>query len=391
MYVPPVPPSGVQQSKAPFEAWLDVATARTRSTTAGYSQEGNKVTVTSLEQVVDGSYLMEVDHSDKTVRFSRLSPFQQRVRLCQNFDALMTQMLGDPEQLGAFARVGQEEIDGVAHDIWQGELVVLPGQRLRMRMRYSLSPVSGTIGRIQAWLNATGDTDAWLPAMELTTVQRDAALPPNVFSTDPPQGYTLKNTKDTAAASPINLGSYFLGDISLTMHISFVLDDGSVIVAWGSKDKSAPGAEAGAFDVLVPGGPLPRLPMEVVSLESIATPADVTYVGRHLAVTKKAGDFCEWGIYVPDKELPAGAGKFGYHVKYQVNPPERRVSGTVSCNLGPCLKIGRCEFDALVRGAMAEFSDGGAVPEHVTHEKVMDLSRQIRESLQKELPADRGE
>ena len=39
------------------------------------------------------------------------------------------------------------------------------------------------------------------------------------------------------------------------------------------------------------------------------------------------------------------------------------------------------DFDTWVRGAMAELSDNGVVPEGISYEKVMELSSRIRESL----------
>jgi hypothetical protein len=39
------------------------------------------------------------------------------------------------------------------------------------------------------------------------------------------------------------------------------------------------------------------------------------------------------------------------------------------------------DFDTWVLGAMAEFSDDGKAPEHVTHEDVLRLASQIRNSF----------
>ena len=48
------------------------------------------------------------------------------------------------------------------------------------------------------------------------------------------------------------------------------------------------------------------------------------------------------------------------------------------------------DFDALVRGAMAELSDDGQAPDHVTYEQVMELSKKLRESLPAQTPDPRN-
>lgn len=46
-------------------------------------------------------------------------------------------------------------------------------------------------------------------------------------------------------------------------------------------------------------------------------------------------------------------------------------------------KIKANEFDLFVREAMAELSDDGKAPEHVTYENVMRWAKEIRASLAK--------
>ncbi len=47
------------------------------------------------------------------------------------------------------------------------------------------------------------------------------------------------------------------------------------------------------------------------------------------------------------------------------------------------LIIEQDEFDTFVRGAMAELSDEGKAPEYVTYQKVLQLTKKIRNSLNK--------
>jgi hypothetical protein len=41
------------------------------------------------------------------------------------------------------------------------------------------------------------------------------------------------------------------------------------------------------------------------------------------------------------------------------------------------------DFDMWVLGAMAELSDAGIAPEHVTYESVLELAEKVRDSLHK--------
>jgi hypothetical protein len=61
---------------------------------------------------------------------------------------------------------------------------------------------------------------------------------------------------------------------------------------------------------------------------------------------------------------------------FRINPPERkmRASGRSMCS--PQIRIrNQADFDALVRGAMAELSDSGRAPAEITYERVLHLSR----------------
>lgn len=194
-----------------------------------------------------------------------------------------------------------------------------------------------------------------------------------------PEGYTLLNTKETAAEAEelcINRFDFAVGTdmLSLKVHILYTLSDGSIILGWSNQGLDI--WQADLFDGLEAGGPLPELAVEVNTIEANygADDEPVNYVGYHLAYTEKQGNFYEWGIYLPDSQLPGGTVS-SYKVLARAN-----LDGLTDARLsiGPGIDIESSEdFELFVRGAMAELSDDGTCPEGITYEYVLELAEQI--------------
>jgi hypothetical protein len=71
-----------------------------------------------------------------------------------------------------------------------------------------------------------------------------------------------------------------------------------------------------------------------------------------------------------------------YKVVCDYNNVEPRAFGGRPNLIGEELTIrSESEFDTWVRGAMAELSDDGTAPKHVTYRKVMQLARQTRMTI----------
>jgi hypothetical protein len=106
-----------------------------------------------------------------------------------------------------------------------------------------------------------------------------------------------------------------------------------------------------------------------------------------LTFTQKKGKFYEWGIYVSDKKVPDRNTFQSYRVmsKYNDAGPrpffDGRPEGLSQDHELPINS--EQEFDTWVRGAMAELSDDGKAPEHVTYKNVLELAERIRSSMSK--------
>jgi hypothetical protein len=79
-----------------------------------------------------------------------------------------------------------------------------------------------------------------------------------------------------------------------------------------------------------------------------------------------------------EKILVPNARTLGYSVLYRFNL-DHKPKWIIGLDVGHGIPIETAEdFDAWVRGARAELSDGGTPPPDVTYQKIVDLARQIR-------------
>lgn len=373
--------------KFPFELWFDKKNGRFKDWWpmgwfGDYTTDAPRYYLT----VSDGRYVMETScytGSDDNkvhpvVSFTKLSPFQQRllIRTMEPFPAF----IGNLDEMRGFTKVGRDRIGNKTVDIWQGEITAAGQTIPYTKKKVWLSPDTGEIVRIFTWRNAEKDSVRWVSCSDADVIEYGVVPPANCFNTDPPEGHDLKNTKETAPVR--ELGDDGSG-VRFYECIGFTLHDGSVICGWHANHKLDE-SQAHLFEGLNPGGPLPLLPAQIVALKPWPTQEDITLVGRHLAFTRKNGKFYEWGIYVPDKKLPKRDTFNAYKIISKYNNTEPRSFGGRPNLIGQELIIStEAEFDTWIRGAMAELSDDGNAPAHVTYANVLQLARKIQNSLDK--------
>jgi len=375
-FVPPMAPPGQQRTRCPIEYWIDKPNDRQRSRSVSYSVSSTGTTVNLTETVSNGEFTMRIDHTDQTVEYTRFSPFQMRLRAHRMFNSMIEQWFGDPERLAGFTQIGQERIDGQTLDVWQWDMELFPGARIKRRVKSWIAPQTRQVIMLKSWMSVSGAFEDGSLVLDLETIERDVAVPAGTFDLDPPEGYTPINTRETVTPSDLSMGAGLgLGELSVNTYISFALEDGSILLSWSASDGQAEGAQDALFSGLEFGGALPKLPVELYGLTPMQARTEVTLIGYHLAHTVKNGRFYEWSLYVPDGLLSEDRRPPGYLTMIRYNPADRQVGASGHLTVTGDIRIsGRDDFDTLVLGAMAELSDGGVAPRRVTYDRVMQLS-----------------
>jgi len=286
-------------------------------------------------------------------------------------------MLAAPERLDEFNRTGEEVIDEIQYDIWEGK-AKHPVWDYTWKIKSWIAPDTGELEHACIWTRY-GDGE-WSKSSEVEQVQRNVDIPAEIFATEPPPGYKLLNKKETAEIPELDCGlTCYQEEDSVSTKIGFTMANSSVILAWCSESTQSAVSQAEVFVNLRPGGPLPKLPIEICGLKSIGGGGPITYNGWHLCHTIKNGKFYEWSIYVPI-ELPFVRNDFlGYQTIPRFNPPQDKT--TFSLPLYDDLPIeDENQFNKWVLGAMAELNDDGQIPENITYNSVLELSHKIRET-----------
>jgi hypothetical protein len=374
-------PDGKRIRPVEVDNWIDLEGGRSRHTGTGLSVDKDGVRITIGETISDGPYLMRIDHAEKTVVFFRRSAYQQMREAYQYSQMMVGQMFGNLQEIGEFANVGWEEIDGVTYEIWERSTAQAT-TRFENRFRLWLSPSTGALGKVQSW-SRHGD-GPWELSHEYDKFDRDVDVPDEVFALEVPEGYVSKNTKATATllTSGAGGGVAYTDErcsVRVNTRMSFTMSDGSVIVGWFSEDSKSETLAEDLFEGLEFGGVLPKLPVEIYGLKPGGTESNVTYQGRHLTYTQKADRFTEWSLYVPDGPPPASVRDLGYDVLYRFNLGDHNPKWTLGLNAEYGVPIENAEdFDRWVLGALVELSDDGAVPEDLTYGRVLQLAEQLR-------------
>ncbi len=397
-----------------IRSWIDLENGRLRQAYVAMEQRGRmsssgapdvNTTVTVREIVYNGPYMMTLDHRAKTAVFARMTDYCRQWLIYQQSRMLWGQLCSRPAQLEHFVKVGQDEIDGHPYDIWQlgvaHDMGGLAGGSAgggggwssngngsgegpfasaipSLQSRLWVSADTGRLGRAQV-LVQTGDGH-WELEQDYHTIDYDVPIPASTFDTEPPAGYTALNAKETAPFVPLASGTVVCDNVQCRTFVSFMLNDGSVIVAWQSCVLGDTESQEPLFADLAFGGSLPKLPAEIYSLKPAGAPDRMAYVGRHLGYTSQAGRFIEWALYVPKTKPPANVKYLGYDMLSRFNTAT--PSGRMGIMVGSGVAVRTAEdFDRWVRGALAEFSDSGSPPADVTYQRVCDLARQVRTAI----------
>ncbi|MHC4461178.1 MAG: hypothetical protein ACYS6W_13790 [Planctomycetota bacterium] len=363
------------QDPAKVEYWFDVENGRYRLYKPGRIDRdtGERRYYTTVS---DGRYVMK-GNPWKSISFTKLSPFKARLEAYKNSYAVLMRMFGNIDQIKGSAKVGQEKIEGTVFDIWENEYYFSDGRGIKIRTW--VAPDSGDVERILFWEKRQKDDPNWRLGLDFHTIELNVLIPQGIFNTEPPKGYKLDNTKETALLSGVGISpeKVMRQDYELHRHIGFTLSDGSVIIGWSCPEKSR-SSQSDLFKGLTPGGRLPEFAAKIESLTAIPQKLGISYKGHHLAYTQKDRIFYEWSLYVPDSEPPTRGSLLAYelNVKYEV---DKNRFGTRPGNLSDDLVIDSSDdFDTWVLGAMAELSDNGKAPEQVTYGDVLQLAKQIR-------------
>lgn len=378
--------AATQPVKTEEEFWLDLQNNRWRhiEPSGGRDSKGSW-RVKLCDEAYDGKYGMSLSDTEagKVCRIFMPSQVFRAVQVRQRHDFIFTQILGAPGSLAGYSKVGQELIDGKPYDIWERFVATLPGKPDNVKVRAWLSPSTGELRQIRAWLNGWWTLGQWALLYDADRIELNVPIANNVFRTDPPAGYRLFNSKESLKPRRVHVCSPAFGQKAwLDIHSATTLDDGqAVIIGWSSGEgdhKTIP-SQAHLFEGLKPGDPLPELPIVLERLSSMTE--DVNYVGRHLAYTREGEQFYEWAIYVPEKNPPRRSSVYGYywHLRFNTKDADKSRNGDGD-TLQEDVSIQPCEFDFFVRGAMAEFSDNGVVPDYMTYDFTMNLAGQIRDS-----------
>ncbi len=385
MYIPLNEPAGTDVVRTDCEFWVDPEHGRSRQSFYWLENPPGKTNtapgesraLSVGERIIDGDYVMAVNHTQKWVEYTRLDDFHRALEQRRTVDNLYTRLFGQRDESGKFVQTGEKEIAGVKFAVWELE-VEEPLIGMAYRSRCALNAGTGEIGEVCFWTKWRVQKD-WQLRLSLTVFERSLAIPDAVFDTTSPPGYTLKNTKETAQVPPLAEGGGQANGLQNTQYISFKLPDGSVLLAWSSRDLESNASQEPLFAGLEFGGPLPKLPIEYTALRQRLGDKEVTYAGRHLAYTRDGDRFHEWSLYVAP-EANALPGWWNYHqVVHRFNLPEDRIEPLLMLNVSTAIPIDDAQdFDILVRGAMAELSETRQAPEGITFERVMQLARDVR-------------
>ena len=339
----------------------------------GVNVHGNGVDLPDV--VCDGQYEMKIDHVNKSASFKQVTPLQTRLV----FLAEMQNMLfGNLARREGLVRTGKETIDGRSCEVWQREETSPPVAGLAARFnKYWFDPSTGVLVRAETW--AKHSSGELRQVFLLDKMERNIEPPAGIFDTTPPADYALVNTKETAPSDSFSHITYTGPTLETIVHAGFVLPDGSVILPWSVRELSKDEPQDDLFANLIAGGELPKLPVEIHGLKPQGQ-TTLTYLGRHLAWSKKDGRHFEWALYVPDKELPDPISFFTLLAR--PNPADRELQGNDSPGYPPCaIEVTAGDFDELVLGSMAQLSDNGVRPEKISLQSVLQLADSIRQTL----------
>ena len=363
----------------PRECWLDVPNMKERFISfESWSTPDGMCGLNRIEGVRSAEIALDIDHTRKNARYNRLSPVRRRLEV----RSVVEQFL-DVESaiIQNFELVGQQRFEGV--DIWQWEGPKTHDPTILRKIQYWVSPATGYLVKKLDWFKDI-ENGPWRLGSITDEIRINEPIDEAQFTMTVPEGYRCQPTLEEAILGEgLGMGWYGLGNARVCNAISFVLDDGTIITAWHSDDLQVDRYvdQSHLFKDLMPGGPLPKLPMVIFGIRTVSiepyTGPEVRYTGYHLAHTQKDGWYYEWAFYVPHSEpIPKGTQSVIYRqlCAFNLKEPQESREGNPLHRYW----IEPSEFDVFVRGAMAELSDDGEAPEYVTYDYVLELSEQAR-------------
>lgn len=368
--------------KAPFDFWFDLETGcYYMKKPCGLDENGKPIYFTTIS---DGKYLMsEIHHRplkgepSKSVRYEKLTEFHSMFIAHNSAYTFLMQTCGGADRIDGFKLVGDETIEGVDYEMWEGQIATpVPNGEMLAKIKSWISLDTGELGRIKMSFMKPGE-ESWMPVCDIDKIELNVEPPARIFITEPPAGYKLVNTKETAPYAELGtIHSITNNGLSLSVHAAFSLPDGSVIVCWRSSVKRKDPQDE-MFEGLKFGGDIPKLPLEIRSLISMPDSGG-EYPGYHLSHTKKGNKSYEWSIYVGGKDAPARGSIVGYEVVHRYNTKNKKRPILITMTISEDIIISTADdFDMWVLGAMEELSDTKELPE-ISYEKVLKLADDIR-------------
>jgi hypothetical protein len=299
-------------------------------------------------------------------------------------------------EIKGFRRIRTDTINGQKFDLWQGEYNVGLGAVERVRYDVWLSPVTAELGAVKTWWKKQGDKEL-RQTSEYAGFEYGVPLGVELFRTEPPSGeYEIRISKEKAPIRRrVNWFDHDMYDdlsfryepLRYPLEPVFTLRNGVILAGYRGVDTRESQDQSKYFENLRIGGPLAQLPIEIVALFPEPDAGNVQFTGFHLAHTRKQTKdgprWFEWILYVPNKEPPKPQHVLRYRGECRhnasrgedpnLNSPQRSMLLT-----SELAKVETKEdFDRLVLGAMTNVSDDGAIPEHITYDKVVRLAEQI--------------
>ncbi len=399
---PSGPPVGEKEQldKYPTECWMDMQHEQYRNTWFQFHRrwDGRPGCFHRMETIVNGPTYVQVDHDAAEAGVYRLSDFQRKLLTREKWEKMLEWVYRSEDGLAGFVRTGGEVIDGTVFDVWEEQKKVM---RFRddidqeEKTQVWLSPSSGAIGRYRHWTkdheHLTADkvvVGPWQLDTE-TRIETGVNPPEDAFRFVPPEGYrTVPALQDAVPYERSELFGALMVNavIGGRMHLVVALPGGVVIMGWSIEDvdKHPYRRLAG----LEPGRSLPLLPVDILyglaprsahyGRELVFEDTSIVYQGRHLASTRKDGRLYEWAIYVPSRPIDAARRLRRCDVIVGLDQWNGRYGNLYDCT--DLFLEGR-EFVDIVLGAMADLSDSGVAPEHVTYQAVLELAGKIRASI----------
>ena len=349
----------------------------------------------SFETVKNGRFIMEVDHQNKTVRFERLLPVEQKLQKhLMAKDVASIAVPGVFQYLDRYTKIGTERIEAERYDVWRQEYRDVEAD-IGIRFDVWLSRRTGEIGRTRRWENWHKYGHGWQLASETDKIELDAEPPAGLFATEPPVGYTMENTKDTADITGAGFRTCrYPEGCEMRVPFSLALEEGSVLICWNVVCTPSLAPAEAVYDNLTFGGPLPQPPAALCGLMSIsggnrgrygsvafwdenAAFTITHYVGRYLMQTRKADRVYVWALYTPQEMLSSEEPTKKTIAVIEPHVTDPNATRIVTTSLTSWV-VTRARFAEYLTEAMPELSEDPTLPDLMAYDSLLQLAVQVR-------------